>query len=102
MTVLDSRRLTGPTLVLDRPGAVLDIQLEEPELGRAIVAWRRVAQRLLDAVGWTGQVLGVRRFRGGVSLALSAPVDVLYAATELNERAWDAALAETDRGEPID
>ena len=102
MTVLDSRRLTGPTLVLDRPGAVLDVQLEEPELGRAIAAWRRVARRLLDAVGWTGEVLGVRRFRGGVSLALSAPVDVLYAATELNERAWEAALVEAGGGEPVD
>lgn len=54
---------------------------------------------MLDAVGWTGERLAVREFSGGASLALSAPADVLYAATDLNEWAWEAALAEV-RGEP--
>jgi UDP-N-acetylmuramyl tripeptide synthase len=97
--VLDSRRLTGPSLLLDGPGAVLDIRLEERDCDRAIVAWRNAAQNLLREVGWIGESLVSRRFPGGVSLALTAPVDGLYAATELNERAWEAAAAELS-GQP--
>jgi cyanophycin synthetase len=97
--VQDSRRLTGPGLVLDRPGAVIDVRLEEPDRARAISAWRRSARSLLDALGWAGETLGVRTFDGGASLALSAPLDSLYGATDLNELAWDAAMAEL-RGEP--
>src|SRR4051812_35882173 len=99
MALLDSRRLTGPTLVLDRPGAVLDVQLDEPDRSRVIEAWGRAARSLLDAVGWTRESTAVRLFDGGASLALSAPIDALYVATEVNEWAWDTAVAEL-RGEP--
>ncbi|HET9464768.1 MAG TPA: hypothetical protein VFO71_04480, partial [Gemmatimonadales bacterium] len=94
MTVLDSRRLTGPGLLLDRPGAILDISLGSRDPDEAIAAWRQAALRLLRDVGWTDEELATRRFPGGVSLALSAPIDALYAATELNERAWEAAAAQ--------
>ncbi len=91
MTVLDSRRLTGPGLLLDRPGAVLEAQVDESVRDQAIEAWRSALGRMLQAVGWSGESLGVRRFRGGVALAFSAPIDALYAATEINEWAWSAA-----------
>lgn len=103
MRVLDSRRLTGPNLLQKREGAVLDISLEteEGDAGvAAIAAWRERARALLDAVGWGGEEVAVRRFPGGASLALSAPVDSLYAATEVNEEAWRAAEAVV-RGEPL-
>src|SRR3546814_19825162 len=35
----------------------------------------------------------MRRHRSGVSLAFAAPLDCLYAATEVNEWAWWAAVA---------
>jgi cyanophycin synthetase len=107
MSLLDSRRLTGPNLLWDREGAVLDISLEPAEAdaadaadaeGALIAAWRREARRLLDAVGWRDEETAVRRFPGGASLAISAPVDALYAATEVNEEAWASALASL-RGE---
>src|SRR5215207_8986177 len=69
MQVLDSRRLTGPGLLLDGPGAVLEARLAEPERGRAIAAWRQWARRLLDAVGWPDEKLATRTFADGVSLA---------------------------------
>lgn len=94
MNIVDSRRLTGPGLMLDGPGAVLDIRIPESETGRAIAAWEKAAYRLLQAVGWSDERLASRIFPGGMSLALSAPLDGLYAATELNERAWAAATAE--------
>ncbi len=96
MIVTDSRRLTGPSLVLDRPGTVLEVHLDETARERALGLWRGAAGRLLEAVGWGGEALAVRLFRGGASLALTAPVDALYAATELNEAAWAAAAAQLD------
>jgi UDP-N-acetylmuramyl tripeptide synthase len=96
MNILDSRRLTGPGLLLDGPGAVLDIQLEEAERDPAVSAWTKAASRLLQAVGWENERLISRTFPGGVSLAVAAPLDGLYAATELNERAWAAATAELE------
>ncbi|MGH7703261.1 MAG: Mur ligase family protein, partial [Gemmatimonadales bacterium] len=85
--------MPGPNLLMDRPGAVLEItcadQLAEP----VIAGWRSQAERLLEAVGWGGEELAVRRYPGGASLALSAPIDVLLAATEINEWALEAAGA---------
>jgi UDP-N-acetylmuramyl tripeptide synthase len=101
MKLLDSRRLTGRGLYLDRPGAVLDVAIETEERDRAAAAWREAAGRLLGEVGWHGEMLTSRAFDGGLSLALSAPVDCLYSATELNEAAWAATLAEL-AGEPVD
>jgi cyanophycin synthetase len=102
MNILDSRRLTGPGLMLDGPGAVLDVRIEDSQTSRARTAWEHAAQRLLQAVGWQDQRLATRTFAGGISLALTAPIDGLYAATELNERAWVAASAEIEGSKPPD
>ncbi|HEU4682131.1 MAG TPA: hypothetical protein VFS51_10315, partial [Gemmatimonadales bacterium] len=63
-TVLDSRRLTGPGLLLDGPGAVLDVRLDAADADRAIAAWQRAALRLLAEVGWSNQTLVTRHFPG--------------------------------------
>ena len=102
MSILDSRRLTGAGLVLDGPGAVLDLRLEESERDAAVSAWTRAARRLLEAVGWENEPTVSRPFPGGVSLAVGAPLDGLYAATELNERAWATATAELEGRRPPD
>ncbi len=96
MKVIDSRRLTGPSLLLDAPGAILDLQLDERVRDRAIALWRAAATRLLEQVGWPEQHLATRGFGGGASLAFTAPPDALYAATEVNEAAWAAAWAEVE------
>jgi len=101
MILLDSRRLTGPNLLWDREGAVIDVSLAPEEADAAIDAWRREARRLLDAVGWTGEETAVRRFPGGASLALSAPIDALYAATEINDEAWAAAIG-SQAADPVE
>ena len=93
MKLLESRRLTGPNLLLDRPGAVIEVALEPEEAAAAVAAWREQARRMLDAVGWSGEETAARLFSGGASLAISAPIDALYAATEVNEWAWAAAEA---------
>ena len=91
MRLLDSRRLPGPNLIWDRPGAVIDVEFGEFPPNLVIGAWESQARRLLDEIGWKDEAVCGRRFEGGASLAISAPVDALYTATEVNEAAWDAA-----------
>lgn len=99
--IIDSRRLTGPHLMGDRPGAALDVAIGD-DPAAAADAWRREARRLLDLVGWEGEEVAARVFPGGASLVITAPADGLYAATDLNEAAWDAAAARLDGREAPD
>lgn len=91
MKLLDSRRLTGPNHLADRAGAVLDVSFGDREPDLVIGAWKQHVRRLLGELGWETETLHVRRFEGGASLAITAPADGLYTATEVNEVAWDAA-----------
>ncbi len=90
-TAPEARRLTGPNIVWDRPGAVVDLTFSPDEGPDLVRAWRDITRRVLDAVGWADQGLCVREVAGGASLAISAPIDALYAATELTE--WTVAAA---------
>ncbi|HKQ57738.1 MAG TPA: Mur ligase family protein, partial [Candidatus Eisenbacteria bacterium] len=99
MRILDSRRLTGPSLLLDGPGAILDVSLSGLDPDAAIAAWRGSLGLLLDAVGWGGAKRVGRAYPGGVLLAFEAPMDALYAATEVNEAAWHEAARALGGGE---
>ena len=90
----DSRRLTGPNLFCAQAGAVLDVSAPAGVSGPLVAAWTEHARALLDAVGWGAESLHSRRFSGGVSLVLTAPIDALYAATEVNEAAFASARAD--------
>lgn len=94
----DSRRLTGPNIVWNRPGAVIDVALPDGSAKAIVERWREAVRHMLDAVGWADEDLRVRLVPGGASLIISAPIDALYAATELNEWAWSRA-AEDSSGE---
>src|SRR5687767_6347525 len=87
----DSRRLTGPSRLLPRAGAVIEVTLPDADADRLVGEWRQQVQRILDALGWDEE-LGELRWPGGASLAFTAPVDALYSATEVNEWAWEAAV----------
>jgi len=97
--IAESRRLPGPNLLWDRPGAVLDIAVPDELADRFIAAWRDAAVRVLAAVGWGDETTAWRRFPGGASLVISAPIDALYAATEVNEWAFAEAKAQVTGGE---
>ncbi|NNF56647.1 MAG: Mur ligase [Rhodothermaceae bacterium] len=90
----DSRRLTGASLLLDAPGAVMEVHLPEARAEDALAAWERHLRALLDALGWADATLASRRYPEGASLAFTAPLDALYAATEVNEAAWAMTVAE--------
>ena len=96
--VQDSRRLTGPNLVADGPGAVIDCSIEGVPVDDFLDAWRRRVREALDAVGWGEQHTADRPYRGGATVFHSAPIDALYAATEVNEWAWAAAAADVGAG----
>ncbi len=91
-TVVDSRRLMGPNLYSNSMGAVLEVVVEPHRAAALFDGWTQYARALTLAIGWPEPELRVRTQRGGASLFLSAPIDVLMTATEVTERAW--ALAE--------
>ena len=88
---LDSRRLIGPNLIWDRPGALLEVAGEEPELSRQIDLWSTFSLALMKALDWAGEETRSRVYPGGALLAISAPVNALFTATEVNEEAWTLA-----------
>ncbi len=101
MQLLDSRRLTGPGLLLDREGAALEVSFA-PADEVVVTLWQEQVRHLLDDLGWAGERIAIRTFPGGASLAISAPFDALFAACDVAEAAWAAATAalRKRRGEP--
>lgn len=97
--LLDSRRLTGPNLFWDLPGAIMDIAVDGVPANEVIAAWTSEVTPLMEAVGWSTEHICSRIYHGGASLVFNAPIDVLYAACELNEVALKRAVAKL-KGEP--
>ncbi len=94
MEFLDARRLTGPSLIFDRPGTILDVSCTAEEASRLIPVWANHVTRMLEALDWPSARFASQQLSGGVSLVFSAPIDQLYAATEINEWAWAASAYE--------
>ena len=93
MEYLDARRLPGPNVFWSSPAAVLDIACTPDEADAVIPYCEAEMRRMLEAVGWAGEAIRHRRLAGGVSIAFSAPIDVLYAASALCEWAWSSCDA---------
>jgi cyanophycin synthetase len=91
----DSRRLTGGNLYFSAPGAVLEVTGITVEDG-LIADWRTRVERAMSRLDWKSRDIVARRHAGGVALALAAPLDQLWLATEINEWALCAALFERD------
>ena len=94
MEFLDARRLTGPNLLWERPGSILDIACTADEADALIPFCEARIRSMLDAVGWSGEQVRCMRLSGGVSIAFSAPIDALYAASAINEWVWQCCDAE--------
>ena len=90
MQFLDARRLTGPSLLFDTHGSVLDIACSDDEAGRLVPAWKQHVERMLAELGWSDVEFATAKLTGGVSLGFTAPLDALYAASAINEWAWAA------------
>jgi UDP-N-acetylmuramyl tripeptide synthase len=87
--VVDScRRLTGPSLVWNHTGAILDVLFEDESPNRLLDCWYRQVNAVLEKVQWPAPTLTHRRFENGFNLLLAAPVDQLYSAVSVLETAW--------------
>ncbi|MGP1354098.1 MAG: Mur ligase family protein [Parasphingopyxis sp.] len=84
----ESRRITGPGMIWDRRGALLDILVEDFDKAAVIAAWEADMQRVLDALGWADSRRISRIFENGVTVMISAPADLLYSAVFAIETAW--------------
>ncbi|MCP5086121.1 MAG: Mur ligase [Rhodobacteraceae bacterium] len=89
----DIRRLTGANFLMSTTGAAAEAPIDEAQKPAALALWRRETRAILDGVGWAGEQIAMRAFDGGATLQISAPTDVLYAATEIIEAGWSAAQA---------
>lgn len=95
MRIEESRRLTGPNLFGDRVGAALEAFFAPSEAKAAVVAlWRVRVREAVLGLGLPDPVLFERDYGRGVTLGFSAPIDVLYSATNINEWAVRKAAAE--------
>ncbi len=94
MEFLDARRLTGPNVLWARPGSILDIACTVEEADALIPFCKERLRSMLDAVGWRGEDVRCIRLSGGMSIAFSAPIDALYAASAINEWVWQCCNAE--------
>lgn len=100
LRVDDARRLTGPGLLWDHPGAVMDVFFDDLDPAQVTSLWENHARRVLDALGWQDQHLTHRAFQGGVNLAISAPMDQLYSAIFAAQTAWHFCAADLLGAEP--
>ena len=89
----DSRRLTGSNFHFAGCGAALETMGPRARDPVALAAWWVRANAAREALGWAATQPVMRVHRTGTSLAFVAPVDQLYAATEVNEWAWCASAA---------
>jgi len=98
-----SRRLTGANLFFPGSGALLETTGIVPDAA-LLAAWRARVARARAHLGWeepdgasgVRPAIVARVHQSGASLALAAPIDALYTATEINEWALCAALLERD------
>ncbi|MBS0364607.1 MAG: Mur ligase [Proteobacteria bacterium] len=90
-----SRRLTGANLFFPSPGVQLETAGIDADAG-LLAGWRARVRRACDHLGWDGSRSAARLHQGGASLALSAPWDLLFLATEVNEWALCATVHRAD------
>jgi UDP-N-acetylmuramyl tripeptide synthase len=103
MEFLDARRLTGPSVILDGPGGILDVACTPERAVEIFPVWARQVRRMLEALGWEQDTeFSSLPLKGGISLAFTAPIDALYAASELNEWAYAACAHELDGADEPD
>ena len=96
-TLIDSRRLTGPNLVWDRPGALLEVETDSDVV---IDHWRSELEQIRDRLGLPDMGLAVKQRSQGAWLVVGGPVDQLYGLIEASELAWNRAILQVEGKNP--
>lgn len=91
------RRLTGPNLLWDRPGAIVDVLIDGIEKKVVLATWQKWINLILREFSWAAEVTTYREHEYGFNFALSAPEDALYTACDVAELAWDCCAAELQK-----
>jgi cyanophycin synthetase len=84
----DSRRITGPGMIWNKRGALLDILVEGFDKQEVLAAWEPEVRRVLDALEWNDSETISRVFGNGITVMISAPADLLYSAVFVIETSW--------------
>lgn len=84
----DSRRITGPGMIWDKRGALVDILMDGFDKDAVVTVWESQITRVLAALGWQESLTNHRIFENGVTLLISAPTDLLYSAVFVIETSW--------------
>lgn len=93
LTLDEVRRLTGPNLLSDYAGAIVDVFIEGIDQKSVVACWQKHLIICQKNIGWNEKSF-VRLYAGGASMSVSAPIDQLYGACDLIELAWDCCVAE--------
>lgn len=107
MQLVEVRRLTGPNLLLDGPAAVLDASCDDPTslvaaLRARLAAHLAALRERDDAWHEVGTQDGARAWHEarGLTWAVAAPVDLLYATCAVLEAVWEDVTAGVDADAP--
>jgi UDP-N-acetylmuramoylalanine-D-glutamate ligase len=84
----DGRRLTGPSMIWSKPGAILDVLVKDMDMDVVLDCWYRQLRHLVSQIGWQDHEYTHRRFENGFNLLIAAPIDQLYAAVLVLETNW--------------
>ncbi len=84
----DSRRITGPGMIWDKRGALLDILVKGIDKSEVVAVWELEIGRVLASLGWSASETTSRIFEDGITLVISAPADLLYSAVFVIETSW--------------
>jgi cyanophycin synthetase len=95
MRPLESRRITGRHLLLDAPGAAIEVALDEGEMWEtAFRLWKERVGTMAARIGWPAPRCSARPWDAGThgaSFALTAPPDQLETACLVAEQAMNEA-----------
>jgi len=91
--LVDTRRATGRTILLDAPGAIMEASPPAEIATNLATRWRREARRLAIGLGWAETRVNTIWFAPSLHLGLTAPVDQLMVATYVAEWAYELALS---------
>ncbi len=91
--LIDTRRATGRTILMDDPGAIMEAAPPAEIATHLATRWRREARRLAAGLGWSDAKVNTIWFAPSLHLGLTAPVDQLMVATYVAEWAYELALS---------
>ncbi|WP_395769191.1 Mur ligase family protein [Arenimonas sp.] len=99
MAFTDSRRLTGPNVYFAVPGVVLEARatgIDEAQCNQ----WMQAVTGMAGLLCWPSPYFVSRCHAKGATLAFTAPMDQLFAATEVNEWAWSSVCGDAEMHAP--